>query len=43
MKRNAKQTGHHLGFSETPAVQDLSVRCKQNRIHTLTKREIRFY
>lgn len=43
MKRNAKQTSHHLGFSETPDAQDLSVRCKQNRIHTLTKREIRFY
>lgn len=43
MKRNAKQTGHHLGFGENLTVQDLTVRCKQNRIHTLTKREIRFY
>ena len=40
MKHKAKQVGHYLGLSEKPTTQDLSVRCKDNRICTLTKREI---
>ncbi len=43
MKRMGKQADHHLEFGKKPAERMISDRCQQNRVHTLTKREIRFY